>query len=106
MDFRQIKRGSDLSVLVHPHWINMAYNMRDSVTDYLFEHQVYDAFELLGGQSVRENNIQIAFYEEQLMKGRTIPVLGLSDSHGTEPPVCFRQCCTIVLSEDEVLTHL
>lgn len=52
------------------------------MTDYLFEHQVYDAFELFGGQSVRENNIQIAFYEEQLMKGRTIPVLGLSDSHG------------------------
>ncbi len=102
----QIKRGGGLSVLVHPHWINMAYNMRDSVTDYLFEHQVYDAFELLGGQSVRENNIQIAFYEEQLMKGRTIPVLGLSDSHGTEPPVCFRQCCTIVLSEDDSFNAL
>lgn len=98
---RQIKSGGGLAVLVHPHWINMAYNMRDTVTDYLFEHQVYDAFELLGGQSVRENNMQIAFYEDQLMKGRTIPVLGLSDSHGTEPPVCFLQSSTIVLSEDD-----
>lgn len=102
----QIKRGGGLAVLVHPHWINMAYNMRDAVTDYLFGHQVYDAFELLGGQSVRENNMQIAFYEEQLMKGRTIPVLGLSDSHGTEPPAYFQQSSTVVLSEDNTFEAL
>lgn len=95
---QQIKKTGGMSILVHPHWISNAYNMPDAVTDYLFAHEVYDAFELLGGQSVHENNMQTAFYHDQRAMGREIPIVGSSDSHGTEPPVYFTWSSTLVFA--------
>lgn len=103
---QQIKRTGGMSILVHPHWISNAYNMPDDVTDYLFEHEVYDAFELLGGQSVHENNMQTAFYHDQRAMGRKIPIVGSSDSHGTEPPVYFTWSSTLVFARDKSFEEL
>lgn len=97
---QQIKKSGGMSILVHPHWMSNAYNMPDAITDYLFEHQVYDAFELLGGQSVHENNMQTAFYNEERAMGRKIPVVGSSDSHGTEPEIYFTLSSTLVFAQD------
>lgn len=96
---RQIKRTGGMSILVHPHWINSAYHMQDMVTDYLFEHNVYDAFELTGGVKVHSNNMQTEFYQEQRAKGRRIPIVGSSDSHGTEPEDYFTWSSCLVFAE-------
>lgn len=103
---QQIKKTGGMSILVHPHWISNAYNMPDDVTDYLFEHEVYDAFEVLGGQSVHENNMQTAFYNEQRAMGRKIPIVGSSDSHGTEPPVYFTWSSTLVFAREKSFREL
>ncbi|MCI9337780.1 MAG: hypothetical protein HFH93_09605 [Lachnospiraceae bacterium] len=103
---QQIKKTGGMSILVHPHWISNAYNMPDDVTDYLFEHEIYDAFELLGGQSVHENNMQTAFYHDQRARGRRIPIVGSSDSHGTEPPVYFTWSSTLVFASDKSFERL
>ncbi len=103
---QQIQRGGGLSILVHPHWISNAYNMPDDVTDYLFAHNVYDAFELLGGQSVHENNMQTAFYHDQRAMGRKIAIVGSSDSHGTEPAVYFTWSSTLVFSRGDSFDEL
>lgn len=97
----QIREGEGLSILVHPFWIWCdEYNMQTKMTNYLFETNCFDAFEVLGGQSTKENNMQTALYNEQRAKGRIIPVVGSSDSHGTEPPVWFNIVKTILFSED------
>lgn len=103
---QQIKKSGGLAILVHPHWISNAYNMPDDVTDYLFAHETYDAFELLGGQSVHENNLQTAFYHDQRAMGRDIAIVGSSDSHGTEPPVYFTWSSTLVFSEGKSFEEL
>nr|WP_300663276.1 hypothetical protein [uncultured Acetatifactor sp.] len=103
---QQIQRGGGLSILVHPHWISNAYNMPDDVTDYMFAHNVYDAFELLGGQSVHENNMQTAFYHDQRAMGRKIAIVGSSDSHGTEPAVYFTWSSTLVFSRGDSFDEL
>lgn len=103
---QQIGRTGGMSILVHPHWISNAYNMPDDVTDYLFAHNVYDAFELLGGQSVHENNMQTAFYNEQRAMGRQIAIVGSSDSHGTEPPVYFTWSSTLVFAKGKSFEEL
>ncbi len=96
-----IRKGSGLAILVHPFWIWChEYNMQTRMTEYLFETNCFDAFELLGGQSTEENNMQTALYYEQRAKGRIIPVVGSSDSHGTEPPVWFNVIKTVLFSED------
>lgn len=102
-----IRKGEGLSILVHPFWIWCdEYNMQTKMTDYLFETNCFDAFELLGGQSTKENNMQIALYNEQRAKGRKIPIVGSSDSHGTEPPIWFNVVKTILFSEDLELDHI
>ena len=92
----QIRKSGGLCIIPHPFWIHgpYQYNMRSKMLDYVFESGIYDAFELIGGQSVHENNLQIAFYNDQLQKGRKIPVVGSSDSHGTEPARDFKQSKT------------
>lgn len=96
-----IRKGSGLAILVHPFWIwDHVYNMQTKMTEYMFETQYYDAFELLGGQTAFENNMQTALYYEQRARGRSIPIVGSSDSHGTEPPVWFNSIKTILFSED------
>lgn len=103
---QQIQKTGGMSILVHPHWISNAYNMPDDVTDYMFAHEIYDAFELLGGQSVHENNMQTAFYNEQRAMGRKIAIVGSSDSHGTEPPVYFTWSSTLVFAKGKSFEEL
>lgn len=97
----QIRKSGGLCIIPHPFWIHgpYQYNMRSKMLDYVFESGIYDAFELIGGQSVHENNLQIAFYNDQLQKGRKIPVVGSSDSHGTEPARYFKQSKTLVFAK-------
>lgn len=96
-----IRKGSGISILVHPFWYTEnKYNMQTQMTEYLFETGCYDAFELLGGQTQWENNMQVALYNDQRARGRKIPIVGSSDSHGTEPPYWFNNVKTILFSED------
>lgn len=96
-----IRKSEGLSILAHPHWIYKdEYNMQSKMVDYVFETNAFDAFEVLGGQSVLENNLQVAFYNEQRAKGRNIPIVGSSDSHGTQPPVHFNNMKTLVFSKN------
>lgn len=104
---QKIREFGGMPILVHPHWINNnTYNMPDVMTDYLLKNQVYDAFELLGGLSVHENNLQTAFYHEERAKGCRIPVVGSTDSHGTEPPRCFNDISTLVYAFDPCFESL
>ena len=48
--------------------------MRSKMLDYVFETGIYDAFELIGGQTVHENNLQIAYYMDQLQKAGKSPL--------------------------------
>ncbi len=102
----QIRRSGGMPILVHPHWISNAYNMPDAVTDYLFAHRIYDAFELLGGIGIHENNVQTAFYQDQRARGREMPIVGSSDSHGTEPESHFTWTSSIVLAKGNSLEDL
>ena len=68
--------------------------------EHVFETELYDAFELVGGQSVHENNVQNAFYQEQRAMGRRISIVGSSDSHGTDPASYFGIGQTVVFAKD------
>ncbi len=97
--FDRIRQSGGIAVYPHPHWLTInGYHGRDEFSRYLFEHRLFDAFELLGGQTVRENNMQTAFYSQMRAEGFDVPVIGASDSHGTVDVNWFRWQSTIVLS--------
>jgi hypothetical protein len=97
---REIRRARGLSVMVHPHWVsNYTYHIPEKMIEYMLRSKPFDAFELIGGQALRENAPQIALWQQLRAEGRAIPVMGNSDSHGTVGPGWFNIAKTIVLAE-------
>ena len=103
--FDKIRACGGLGIFAHPHWIAHAYHVRDDMTWQLFKDCPFDAFELLGGQSCMENNMQTLIYAQARAQGMRFPVVGSSDSHCSSntsiyPDRSVLEESTIVLSPD------
>ncbi len=98
--FDRIREVGGLGIYCHPYWISDVYHVAEAFTDFLFEKKPFDAFELLGGHEAHSNNLQTAYYQESRARGITVPVVGSSDSHGTEDAQWFTWLTTIVFSRD------
>lgn len=60
-----------------------------------------DAFELLGGCSVKENNLQVALYYSLQKDSLKMPIVGSSDSHTTMPGAqWFDEDSTVLFEKD------
>ncbi|NLK08828.1 MAG: hypothetical protein GX316_09055 [Firmicutes bacterium] len=80
--FEKIREAGGLGVLCHPHWVtDRRYNVPQPMLEYMFQQEIFDAFEILGGVPVEDNNLQHAFYYEQRAKGKKVPIVAVSDSH-------------------------
>lgn len=88
--FDKIREGHGLAIFCHPYWqINSGYYISEAVNTYMMDHQPYDALEVIGGYRPYEeesNTIQIARYHEERTKGKSVPIVGVSDAHG-----CFNE---------------
>ncbi|MCL1787533.1 MAG: hypothetical protein FWG38_06065 [Defluviitaleaceae bacterium] len=100
----KIRAGGGLSIFAHPHWIvSTGYHVKDYLTTMLFQNKVFDAFELIGGQSQYENNMQLAFYMTALKNGYgDFPIVASSDSHwatqAKDNTINFSEAYTIVFA--------
>ena len=102
--FDQIRSGNGLGIFCHPYWhVRHGYTPSGAVTDALFDRQPYDAYELLGGyarDAVDSNTLQVARYHEERIKGRQIPIVGVSDAHGCENADLFGWYYTLTFAEE------
>ncbi len=80
---KKIKEFGGMPVLTHPFWLwSQVYFMPLNMTEYLFRSGEYEAYEMLNGVCGPEaNQLETAFYYDQLRQGYTLPVIGNSDSH-------------------------
>ena len=101
-----IRRGGGMAIFVHPHWLEDAYHVNEATARHILINSPFDAFELLGGQTVPENNMQIAFYNEMRAQGATIPIVASSDSHGTVNTNWFNWVSTAVFSKSLELADI
>ncbi len=102
--FDKIRAGGGLCVFCHPYWKTNRYMINESLTDAIFARKKFDAFELLGGYYKSEsesNNLQVVRYIAECARGNRFPVVGLSDSHGTDTGNLFNWYYTIVLAESD-----
>jgi len=100
--YDQIKKAGGMTILPHPHWIHKpgVHNMNTKMLEYSFRMGLQDAFELTGGQTVHENNLQIAFWQDMRAEGVKVPIVGSSDSHGTDPAMYFYMSKTVLFAKD------
>lgn len=98
---RKIQERKGMAIFCHPHWINNTYNVPDSLSRAFLQAGFFDAFELIGGNSAHENNMQTAFYYQLRGEGINPPITGASDSHGTINKGLFDKMYTIVFAKDK-----
>ncbi|MDI6617262.1 MAG: hypothetical protein QME45_01130 [Clostridiales bacterium] len=103
--FDKIREAGGLGIFCHPYWeLYNQYYISDTVISYMYDHQPYDANELIGGyhrDEIDSNKLQVARYYEERAKGRKIPIVGVSDSHGCENSPLFGWYYTIVFSHSK-----
>ncbi|MHB1462989.1 MAG: PHP domain-containing protein [Armatimonadota bacterium] len=108
--FNKIREGGGLAVFCHPYWqAGTRLDVPEYLTDLIFEHQPYDALELIGGylsSEVESNMLQVARYHDERAKGRRIPIVGASDSHGCVQSELFGWYYTIVFAKSLELPEL
>lgn len=101
--FDRIREAGGLGVFCHPYWFTShRYTPSGALTSHLFDTRPFDAFELIGGFHRYEddsNTLQVARYHEERAKGRAIPIVGASDSHGCERGTLFGWYYTLLFSE-------
>ena len=98
----EIGKAGGMTIVPHPYWIHSpgVYNMNTRVLEHVFRTGIYDAFELTGGQTVHENNIQTSFWQQMRADGVRIPIVGSSDSHGTDHASYFMMSKTVLFAKD------
>jgi len=81
-----IREAGGLGVYVHPNWLTGSVDhIPAALHAYLVEHQLFDAFEVLGGETYFEQNgLQTAIYHEDRERGHHYPIVGCTDSHGSD----------------------
>ena len=77
----EIKKAGGVSIFAHPFWRANIYNVSEDFCNYLFDEKMFDAFELHNGAVTERDNLQLALWQEQALKGNVLPVVGSSDSH-------------------------
>lgn len=102
----KIRAANGLAVFCHPHWINNTYNVPNSLSIAFLKNGVFDAFELIGGQTAHENNMQTALYYQLRSEGVRIPITGASDSHGTINRGLFNKMYTVVFAHDNARDNI
>jgi len=111
----EIHRVGGISILPHPYSIiGGVHNTQGKVCKYMFEHNLCDVFEVVGGTSAPANRRNhAALYIEARGNGIDMPVVGSSDCHtATKPGFSgFDDAWTIVFAQnrdtvpEDVLNH-
>ncbi len=108
--FNKIREGGGLAIFCHPYWFaNRQYDVPEYLTDLLLERQPWDALEIIGGyfkHELESNTLAVARYHEERSKGKRLPIVGASDSHGCANADLFGWYYTIVFSETDDLPDI
>ncbi|MGB9682406.1 MAG: PHP domain-containing protein, partial [bacterium] len=99
--FDKIREGGGLGVFAHPFWrVKEGYYISERLFNLLYDKEPFDAVEIVGGYHMHElvsNNLQIVSYYER-SRGKSIPVVGVTDAHGCETGSLFGWYYTVVFS--------
>lgn len=98
--YREIKKSGGYAIFPHPYW-NIGYSHTPTkMSRAVIKNGLCDAFEVMGGCSPKENNLQVALYNELTAEGCDIPIVASTDSH-TVSEHKHTQYATVVFAGDD-----
>ena len=77
----EIHKAGGLSILPHPFWCPNRYNLSKELLDYIYDNNMFDALEVIGGIPQAQNNFQLALWQEKSLQGKHLNPVASSDSH-------------------------
>ena len=81
----RIHRHGGKAYLCHPYWVaSRVYHLDPRLYDQMVADGDLDAIELLGDVEFEDNLLSVARYQDLLLQGHRLPIVGNSDSHGVE----------------------
>ena len=90
-----------IAIFAHPYWQPDQYNVSRDQARFMFDAKIFDAFELMGGIDQKKNNLQLALWQENCLKGNRLSVVGSSDSHNHDIEVeSFGRRFTVVFAKE------
>lgn len=97
----EIHKAGGLSIFAHPFWMPYKYNVSDEFCDILFDQDIFDALEVMGGIEAANCNLQLALWQHQSMRGHKLPVVGSSDTHNhSRKDTPFARRFTVLFAKD------
>lgn len=98
----EIRKSGGKAIFPHPYWSVPQYHSETDFSFYTLKQGIYDIFEIFGGVSIKENQLQEALWQELRMQGVDMPIVGSTDTHdylkGTSH---FGLYSTLVFAKDE-----
>lgn len=79
--YREIKKSGGYAIFPHPYWYIGHFHTSTPMSEAIIKNGLCDAFEVLGGCSPRDNNLQVALYNDLRAEGCNVPVVASTDSH-------------------------
>ena len=78
----EIRRGGGKAVFPHPYWtICDEYHSETDFAIYTLNSGIYDIYEIMGGCTVNENQVQAALWHELRLMGNDMPIVASTDAH-------------------------
>ena len=108
--FRRIRELGGVGTLAHPYWYtHQAWNVGEPLLAELLARVPFDALEAIGGYypfQAESNTLQIARWQEERARGRSIPIVGASDAHGCRKGELFGWYFTVFFAAEPTLEGL
>ena len=103
--YREIKKSGGYAIHAHPYWNIGFYHTSTKMSKAIIKNGLCDAYEIIGGVEPKENNMQVALYNDLRAEGVDIPIVGSTDSHSVlKGGHTLRS--TVVFSDDDLIKSI
>ena len=81
--YREIKKSGGYAIYPHPYWYIGYYHTSTAMSRAIIRNGLCDAYEVMGGNPAKNNNLQLSLWTDMLSEGCKIPIVGSTDSHSS-----------------------
>lgn len=104
--YRAIKKSGGYAIHPHPYWNIGYYHTSTAMSKAMMKNGLCDAFEVIGGCTPKQNNQQLALYQDLLAEGVSLPIVGSTDSHSVLDNSHVLRSTMVFAEGDDILSAI
>ncbi|MBE6650629.1 MAG: PHP domain-containing protein [Ruminococcaceae bacterium] len=104
--YREIKKSGGYAIYPHPYWNIGYYHTSTAMSRAILKNGLCDAFEVMGGNPPKNNNLQLALWTDMLSDGVKLPIVGSTDSHSALFGGHLTQSTVAFVKDNDIITSI